>query len=164
MPSHPCRSVVLVHVQIVVDSSNIILFQPFLNQVSKAKVPGWNELNDRLPDLEEMHLDKIREILMTSFPQYGLGIDGSPVFAEAECVTVRVVHKETFRIIELLIHLGLYAESLDGEAIAQHVVDTLERMKVTDDDGSVKFQMKAKDWIAVNLDRAATNVKALRLI
>jgi hypothetical protein len=70
-----------------------------------------------------------------------------------------------FRIIELLIHLSLYAEALDGEAIAQHILGTLDSYKVTNpEDGTMQFELKPKNWVSVNLDRAATNVKALRLL
>jgi hypothetical protein len=101
------------------------MLQPFLNQVAAEKVPGQNELNDRIPDLEQMHKEKIREVLENAFPQYGLCLDGSPVFAEAEGVVIRVVHRKTFRIIELVIHLSLYAEALDREAVAQHILAPL---------------------------------------
>lgn len=91
-------------------------------------------------------------------------MDGTPVFAEAECVVIRVVDKTTFRIHELVLHLALYAGSLNGEAIAAHVFKALDSLKTIDAGGNVTFEVKPTEWRATSLDRAKTNMKANRLV
>ena len=80
-------------------------------------------------------------------------IDGTPVFAEAECVVIRLVHKKTWEIYELVIHLGLYASSLNGEAIAKHCLEAIDM-----------YGLLSSNWRATMLDRASSNKKAVDLI
>ena len=97
--------------------------------------------------------ENIKDTIKASFEQFGLTLDGTPVFAEAECVVIRLVHKETWEIIELVIHLKLYAESLNGESIAHNILESM-----------MKHDLDPAKWRATMLDRASTNKGALRLI
>jgi len=89
-------------------------------------------------------------VLAACFPEFSLIMDGTPLFAEAECVVIRLVHKKTFEIVELIIHLAL---ALNGSAIGAHVFDTLN-----------KYGLDAKNWRATMMDHAATNKKAMSLV
>ena len=134
-------------------ASNFILCQPRLNLLTTEQVPNVREVEDRIPDLCDVHKDKVMKIIKKCFAQYGLTIDGKPLFAEAECVVIRLVHKTTWKIIELIIHLALYATSLNGEAIAKHILDAMNG-----------HNLDGKFWRAVMLDRAATNKRSLVLV
>lgn len=58
-------------------------------------VPGRDKLEQRYPDLKNMHLDKIKVLVGECFPQYGIIMDGTPVFAEA--LMIRLVNLKTFK-------------------------------------------------------------------
>ena len=75
------------------------------------------------------------------------------MFAECEAVVLRLVHKKTWHIIELVIHLRLYAESLNGEAIAAHILESI-----------AEYDLDVKNWRCTMLDRASTNKGSLNLI
>ena len=88
--------------------------------------------------------------------QYGLILDGSPLFADAESVVIRFVHKKRWKVIELIIHVALYANSLDGEAIvaiAKHISDALK-----------EYKLNGKFWRVAMLDHAGTNKTSLSLL
>ena len=74
--------------------------------MSKASVPDRHELDDRITDLMAIHEEDIAAVLAACFPEFSLIMDGTPLFAKAECVVIRLVHKKTFEIVELIIHLG----------------------------------------------------------
>lgn len=63
------------------------------------------------------------------------------------------MHKETWRIIEIVIHLKLYDGSLNGEAIAKHILDAMD-----------EYGLDVSKWRATMLDRASTNKGALNII
>ena len=120
--------------------------------MSSVAVPGRREMNDAVPVLRDLHLTKIRGIIADCYPEFTVIMDGTPVFAEAECVMLRFVHKGNRKIFEFVVHLGLYAESLDGNTIARHVADVLMG-------GSLSLQLR--NWKATSVDRAATNKRAM---
>ena len=68
-------------------------------------------------------------------------------------MSLRLVHKETWRIIELVIHLKLYDEALNGEAIAKHILDAM-----------AEYNLDVTKWRVTMLDRASTNKGALSII
>ena len=74
---------------------------------------------------------------------------------------VQVVHKKTRRIHRLIIHLGLYAESLDGNTIAKHVSEALTRPDTPELRG---LGLKLKNWKATAIDRAGTNKRAMDIV
>mmetsp|Transcript_16893 Transcript_16893/g.36715 ORF Transcript_16893/g.36715 Transcript_16893/m.36715 type:complete len:520 (-) Transcript_16893:171-1730(-) len=116
---------------------------PFLEQWSGKQVPGRRVLGELFTDLHKFHLEKIVKKIQECFPEFALIIDGSPFFANAECVIVRLVDRD-FNIVELVIHLELYDSALDAEAICDHIISTIEDRMKSD----------PKSWRAVMLDRA----------
>ena len=130
---------------------NYFIPQGILLQISKEQLPVHGEIKDRITDLHAWHKFKIGEALNECFAQYGLCIDGTPIFAEAECVVVRVIQKKTFKIIELIIHLQLYAGSLDGDAVAKHIEDAIAEYDF----------LEEKNCKVVMQDRASTNKNAM---
>ena len=114
-------------------------------------MPNKSILGQRTPDVQKLHLNKIKKSYQSSFPEFSLTLDGSPFFAEAECIIVRMVHKSTWRIIELIIHLGLFEGSLDSDDIAKHIRTTIEERLGAD----------PKKWRAAMMDRASTNKAAM---
>ena len=59
--------------------------------------------------------------MANSFPQYALIMDGSPLFAEAECIIHRSVDKDSWKIKELVVDVGLFKKSLNAETVAQNI-------------------------------------------
>ena len=88
-------------------------------------------------------------------------MDGTPIFAKAECVMLCIVHKKTRRIHELVVHLGIYAESLDGASIAKNVSEALMG---SDDNGVPNLELKMKNWKATVINRAGTNKRAMDIV
>ena len=93
------------------------------------------------------------DFLSECYDEYALSLDGSPFFAEVECIVIRVVHKTTNKIHEFVIRLSMFTDSLDGETLAVHIVDTLKSLG-----------LKLNHWYATSVDRAATNKKAVHVI
>lgn len=115
-------------------------------------VPRRDKLEQRYPDLKNMHLDKIKVLVGECFPQYGIiMLDGTPVFAEAEALMIRLVNLKTFKIHQVVIHLQLYDGSLKGEMIAQHVKDAITKT----------VALCLKNLRVASIDQAGTNKKAL---
>lgn len=112
-------------------------------------------MNDAVPMLRELHLSKICSRLQECYKEFTVIMDGTPVFAEAECVVLRCVHMSTKRIQEFVVHLGLYSESLDGITIATHVMQVLT---------SPRLSLDLMNWKATSVDRAATNKKAMNIL
>ena len=138
-------------------SSDVLLYKTLLQTASSVPIPGSRELNDAFPHLRSLHRKKIKETLAMCYPEYAIIMDGTPIFAEADCVMIRVVHKETKKIHQLVVRLGLYAESLDGDTIAEHVVETLVGDVNVDNDKGLG--LKLRNWRVSALDRASTNKK-----
>ena len=101
----------------------------------------------------DIHREDIEDLIKKCYGEFGLIMDGTPLFAEAECVVVRLVHQESFEIVELVIHLGLYSEALNGEAIAAHIMEALKR-----------YSLDMKKWRTAMMDRASTNKRAMTVI
>ena len=118
-------------------------------------------MNDNMPVLHALHMSKICQFLDQCHPEFTVIMDGTPCFAEAECVMIRVVHKRTGRIHEFVIHLGLYSESLDGATIAEHVSETLTRSDTEEVRG---LGLKLKHWKCTAIDRAGTNKRAMDIV
>lgn len=85
-------------------------------------------MDEQVPLLNAHQRHKLVQFLKQCFPQYALVMDGSPFFAKAECIVIRLVHKYSKRIYQLVICVGLLAGSLDGATLDEHVVETLKRV------------------------------------
>ena len=89
-------------------------------------------------------------------------MDGTPVFAEAECIIIRSIHRTTYKIHEFVVCLSLYSESLDGATLAQHAVEILQGNPC--DPESRGLGKYLSNWKATGIDRAGTNKKAHKII
>ena len=76
------------------------------------------------PLLKEIRGD-IRLILQASFPLFGLSIDETPSFVEAEYVIVRFV-THNCKIVELTVKLSLFKEKLTSFQITSHILSTIK--------------------------------------
>ena len=86
-----------------------------------------------------------------SFPQFSLSIDGTPSFAEAECIIVRFVNKN-YQIIEIVARIALFERKLNSDELANHVLNCI----------NTRLMVPLCDWTTVQLDRASTNKAAIR--
>ena len=84
---------------------------------------------------------------------YSVTFDGTPAFAEAEAVIIRVVTMN-FEILELLVKCNLFKQKLKGVELANHIVSTITERCAKD----------LKDWSCAQQDRASTNKNALKQI
>jgi hypothetical protein len=103
--------------------------RPFIEKNSK---PGLllGDTSNLVRDYAEPTLDTIvsdiRSLLDKSFPEFGLSLDGTPSFAEAECIIIRFVTKN-FVIMELVVRVGLFHMHLKHEDLAHHIVDCIHK-------------------------------------
>jgi hypothetical protein len=98
------------------------------------------------------------------FQQFSIIMDGTPIFAEAECLMVRLVHKTTWKIHEIVLHLELYAEALDGATVAEHVKASIEGKVNCADENKNPFGLLMRMLRATAIDRAETNKKAMNIM
>jgi len=92
---------------------------------------------------------EIKTVLKDCFSEYGLTFDGTASFAKAEAIKYRGVTLE-FEIVELLLHVELYKDSLSGNNLAANLAIAVE-----------KNDLEFEAMRTVQKDRAATNGKAL---
>ena len=98
--------------------------------------------------------DDIKNVIKKgSFIEYSVTFDGTPSFAEAEAVIIRVVTKD-YHILELLVKCNLFKSKLNSVQLANHIVKTITQ----------RLDKELKDWIAAQQDRASTNKGALKHI
>lgn len=109
-------------------------------------------------------MEKIKELVRDCYQQFSIIMDGTPVFAEAECLMVRLVHKTTWKIHQIVLHLELYAEALDGATVAEHVKASIEGKVDCADEDKNPFGLLMRMLRATAIDRAQTNKKAMDII
>lgn len=119
-------------------------------------------MNDAVPDYHARQIDKVKTFIKECYPEFAMVADGTPTFAEAECVIVRVVHKHTKKIHQLVVRIGLFSESLDGATLAEHVTETF--IGKAEDDQDNGLEMPLKNMRAASIDRASTNKRALDIL
>ncbi len=133
---------------------NSLLCQPFLGPLVNGHVPSRLEMGERITDVVAWHNSEIKKLMANSFPQYALIMDGSPLFSEAECIIHRFIDKDSWKIKELVVDVGLFKKSLSAQTLAQNIQSAV----VT------KYGLHLKDLCAVSLDQASTNKAALSLL
>jgi hypothetical protein len=101
-------------------------------------------LVQQFPDLQKKHEDKIKILIA----------DGTPVYAKAEALLIKLVHKKTWKIITMLVHLEVYQNSLDGEDIAKHVKTAVAKTN----------GLELQNLRTTSIDRAGTNKKAMKCL
>jgi hypothetical protein len=99
-------------------------------------------------------MEEVDKLLAKSYPEFGITMDGSPYFAEAFAMLLRVVDKETWEIRQPLVNVSMYDNSLNGEAMAGHVLEVLEE----------QLKLPLKDWLVAMEDCCAVNHAALNRI
>ena len=109
------------------------------------------------PEVHESIIDSLVSILTSDkvFDEFSIIFDGTPKTGglEAEAITFVLVTKD-HEIIHLLVRARLFSQKLNGEELAAHVVEAIER----------RCKKNHKDWMASANDSAATNFNALRRI
>ena len=103
--------------------------------------------------LRSAQLKKMKWIMTQCYKEFGTIADGSPLGANAEALMVRMVRRSDHQVVEMLISLTLFKNSLNGDAIAHHILQSLR-----------SFELNPEDWRPSILDRAATNQKAMTSI
>ena len=102
--------------------------------------------------LESFKQDNI-DVMKKSFNEFGLIFDGTPSFAEAEAVKVRVV-THNWEIAEPLVRVGIFKHKLNAENIANNLLFTIKK----------QLKKNEKHWLTSQQDRASTNQSALKKI
>jgi hypothetical protein len=115
---------------------------------------GPRGLSDLVQPLHAEHIADIKQIASECYPEYSLIVDGSPLFAEAVAVKIRLVHKSSFKIVELLVKCKLYTTGLNGENTAGEILEVLEE----------DIKLPIEHWVAFMMDRASTNVNAIKIV
>ena len=98
-------------------------------------------------------IHEMRGVLNCCYGEFSISLDGTPSFAEAECVILRIVTKK-FQILELVVRLALFKNKLNSDELAEHVLQTIQ----------VRLGLEISEWMSVQLDRASTNKAAIRKI
>ena len=98
-------------------------------------------------------IDQIKNALKNSNRYYGIVCDGTPSFAKAEAVSLRIVTNK-LDIIDIIVHIKLYDKALNAEGIAFNIIECLVN----------RCELNPEDWIACMCDRAATNIKAVKIV
>jgi hypothetical protein len=111
-------------------------------------------MSERITDDVDWHNSEIAKSIANSFSQYALIMDGSPLFAEAECIIHRSVEKDSWKIKELVVDVGLFKKSLNAKTLSQNIQSAVVS----------KYGLRLKDLRATSLDRASTNKLALSLL
>ena len=130
-------------------------FAEWANPYAKMLVGDVKKLmNSYISMVMETLIDNIKTILHEgSFDEFSITFDGTPAFAEAEAVVIRVVTKD-YHVLELLVQCNLFDKKLNGSELGNHIIKT-----IIDRCGK-----ELKDLIAAQQDRASTNKGALNTI
>ena len=96
---------------------------------------------------------EIKGVLNRSFCQFGLIFDGTPSFAEAEAIKIRVVTRK-YEIMELLVKVACFKQKLNSDNIVNHIISTIQS----------DLLLHVDNWRTSQQDRASTNTSALRKI
>jgi hypothetical protein len=106
------------------------------------------------PIIQNMIVNKIREIVQACHPEFGTTTDGSPSVASAEAIALRLVRKQTLQPFDLLIDLQLYEKSLNSGQLAHGILLAIRETA----------QLRVQDWRTAMVDGASTNTAALRKV
>ena len=76
--------------------------------IQQTSLPGLdigdatNLARENAVSLRNELIDEMKQILRKSFPEYGISLDGTPSFAEAECIMLQFVTK-SYNIVEIIV-------------------------------------------------------------
>ena len=103
--------------------------------------------------LEVLLLDLRTFLKVHCFDEYSIIMDGTPSFAAAECIIIRIVSR-SYDIHEFVISLGLFKKSLKGSELASNVINSIGK----------QVCLMLENMIATHMDRAPTNTNAVKQI
>lgn len=87
----------------------------------------------------------MRDIQLSSFPEFSISMDGTPSFADSECIILRSVNRWTRS------ESSFVQEKPDSDELANHILKCFH----------VHLHVPLVDWVPVQLDRASTNKAAI---
>ena len=103
------------------------------------------------PIAHKDHIRKIIDIVANSKYEYGVIFDGTPSFAEAECVMLRLL-TNNLNIVDLVVRIGLFDEKMNNETLSNHLIETIQG----------RLNLDVKNWITSMSDCASTNIATLK--
>ena len=101
-------------------------------------------------DVRQMELERIRGTIEQCFPKFATISDGTPTFAKAEAIKIRMVRRQDWKIMELLISVKLFKSGLNGQNLAANFLNVLQSL-----------HLDLSLWQFAVVDRAATNTKCI---
>jgi hypothetical protein len=101
--------------------------------------------------LREEERKRQSNLIAQCYPDFGIITDGTPSYCKAEAVVLRLVHKETLKIFEVLVSLKLFDTSLNGANLAGNLFQVLME----------DCKLSANHWRVSMMDRAATNKRCM---
>ena len=128
--------------------------KPYIESWANETMGSRMDLCNAWPLLEQMEVKKNKLLLSLCYPQFSLTSDGTPSFAEFEAFRIRCIRRDTWEIVNPLV--GCY--ELLKSPIATELAATCEHV-IVDVCG-----LEIKNWRSSSMDRAATNLKAIRLL
>ena len=128
-------------------------FADWSNQYAKMTVCNEKDLiRSYISMVMTTLVEDIRKVVnQGSFKEFSLTFDGTPAFAEAEAVIIRVVTRD-YNIVELPVKCNLFKNKLNSKLLASHILKT------------IRLKKDINDWVATQQDRASTNKGALKEI
>ena len=111
----------------------------------KVQIGDPTKLDRYLPAVAYYELDRLRDLIAGSFPEFGAIVDGSPHFAEAEAIMLRVVTKK-WKIVVVVIRVALLTKTPISDVLLRTYLWALARLN-----------LKLTDQRAIMMDRAAVN-------
>ena len=98
-------------------------------------------------------IGELRQLVCLCYSDYSISLDGTPSFAEAECVILRMVTKD-LKIVEVVARVALFQKKINSDALANHLLKTIQ----------IRLGLPLDTWRSVQLDRASTNKSAIKKI
>mmetsp|Transcript_7239 Transcript_7239/g.17016 ORF Transcript_7239/g.17016 Transcript_7239/m.17016 type:complete len:515 (+) Transcript_7239:813-2357(+) len=148
--------------------SSVQDLKPFLMHYAQCDPGSARAIADYIPsillDLKKDVADRLKKCAADGKPNFMLIHDGTPVFAEALAIMVRVVNEYDFAIEEYLIHLDLYSESFGGETMGNEILRLFDRYNRADKTNLLRGVLAKEKWLVCGTDRCATNFSALKYI
>ena len=100
-------------------------------------------------DFSQAQSKKLRLIIEKYYPHFGVITDGSQLGANAAAIIIQLLRQKDHQIINLLVSVRLFDESLSGENIASNILSIL-----------TKFDLEPSYRRDTMLDRASVDIKA----
>ena len=129
---------------------------PWIDSISKTGLTLGRVSNIPRNYVAMLHSQLRTEMILfvkNSFLEFGITFDGTPSFAEAEAIKIRVVTYK-FEIVELLVKVSCFKKKLNSNNIANHLIQTI----------TGNLELDVRNWVSSQQDRASTNSSALRKI